>query len=76
MRYREIICEEPVQSTWISDLTLQNNGKDVTMALNTGRRYRVAGVGPAVYRQWVAAQSKGRFWHDQIRGNYSVERLV
>jgi len=46
------------------------------MALNTGRRYRVAGVGPAVYRQWVAAQSKGRFWHDQIRGNYSVERLV
>jgi len=76
MRYREIICEEPVQSTWISDLTLQNNGTDVTMALNTGRRYRVAGIGPTLYNQWVAAASKGRFWHDQIRGVYAVERLV
>lgn len=76
MRLRQIILEEPVISSWISDLTLQNNRTDVTMALGNGRRYRVRSVGPQLYSAWVAASSKGRFWHDRIRGVYTVERLV
>lgn len=76
MRIKEIITEDPVASSWISDLTLQNNGRDVTMALNNGRRYRVRNLGPQVYNQWLAAPSKGRFWHDQIKNRYVVTRIA
>jgi hypothetical protein len=81
MRYMEFaehihLQEQPVMSSWISDLTLQNNNADVTMALGNGRRYAVRGVGPTVFQQWVTAPSKGKFWHGQIRGNYTVTRLI
>lgn len=68
--------ERPVMSSWISDLTLQNNNTDVTMALGNGKRYAVHGVGPTLFQQWVTAPSKGRFWHEVIRGNHRVNRLI
>lgn len=76
MRLRQIITEAPVMSSWIADLTLMRNGRDVTMALGDGKRYRVNGVGAAVYQQWMQAQSKGSFWHDQIKNRYRVTRLI
>lgn len=63
-------------SSWIAELVLQDNNLDVTMVLGDGKRYRVNSVGPAVYQQWMQASSKGRFWHDQIKNNYTVTRLV
>lgn len=76
MKLRQIITEAPVLSSWIADLTLMNNGRDVVMALGDGKRYRVNTVGPAVYQQWMQAQSKGRFWHERIKQNYAVTRLI
>lgn len=76
MRLRQIINEAPVMSSWIADLTLMNNGRDVVMALGDGKRYRINTVGPRVYQQWMQAPSKGRFWHDQIKQNYVATRLI
>lgn len=63
-------------SSWIADLTLMNNGRDVVMALGDGKRYRINNLGSAVYQQWMQAQSKGRFWHDRVKQNYVATRLI
>lgn len=77
MRINEILVnEEPVLSSWISDLTLQNNERDVTMALGNGRRYAVYNVGPQNYTAWVRSPSKGKFWHSNIKGKFVVKRLM
>lgn len=76
MRLRQIITEAPVLSSWISDITLMNNGRDVVMALGDGKRYRINNLGSAVYQQWMQASSKGSFWHDRVKQNYVATRLI
>lgn len=69
------VTEAPVVSSWITDITLADDDS-VTVALNDGKRYRVEAVGDAVYQQWLTAPSKGRFFHEQIKDNYEVRRLI
>lgn len=78
MRLRELtVTEQPVMSSWISDLTqVRGASGDVVMALGNGRRYRVRGVGDQLYRAWIAAGSKGQFWHQQIKNNHVTVRLI
>ena len=66
------LCETPVDSSWIMKLS-QKDG-NVLMALN-GRRYLIQNVPSSVYDSWIKAQSKGKFWHQRIKGVYRVERL-
>jgi hypothetical protein len=75
MRMTEIaqIDEISVMSSWIADLRFLDGS--VILTLNNGRRYRVIGLSPGMFRQWVKAPSKGKFWHSNIRGNYRVSRL-
>jgi hypothetical protein len=68
--------EEPVLSSWISDITLQRNGRDATMSLGNGRRYSVLGLGPQLYAAWIAAPSKGKFWHAQVKQKFQVKRIM
>jgi hypothetical protein len=78
MKMSEIIINEvPVISSWISDLTLvKGRSGDVTMALGNGNRYSVKGVGAQLYSQWAAAPSKGIFWHENIKNQFPVIRLI
>lgn len=77
MRYREIITETRVMSSWIRDLTVVNdNSGDVVMALSNGRRYRIQGVGKNTYYAWLASRSKGRFWHDRIKLKHITRRIM
>lgn len=75
MRLFEIkqIDEVSVMSSWIADLSYK--GDSVIMTLMNGRTYRVGGVPEGMYRQWVKAPSKGKFWHSDIRGNYRASRI-
>lgn len=75
MRYVQLY-EMRVKSSWIMDLTLDPNGEGVIMTLLSGRSYLVNNVPKLVYKQWVKAPSKGKFWHQRIRGNFWVDRLV
>lgn len=77
MRIDEIILtEQSVISSWIAGLTMvKGRSGDVTMALGNGRRYLVKGVGSQLYQQWLAAPSKGTFWHENIRNQYRVDRI-
>lgn len=76
MRLDEIepIAEVGVISSWIQDLDYAGPNV-VIMTLNSGRRYRVLGVSEGVFRQWINAPSKGKYWHSNIRGNYRVSRI-
>jgi hypothetical protein len=75
MRLEQIepIAEVSVISSWIQDLDYIGDNV-VLMTLNNGRQYRVLGVGEGLFRQWVSAPSKGKFWHSNIKGNYRVSR--
>lgn len=71
-----VLDEQPVLSSWITDITLQKNERDVTMTLGNGRRYKVASVGRPVYTAWVNSNSKGKFWHTNIKRRHRVLRLL
>lgn len=78
MRLRELtVTEQPVMSSWISDLTMTGGSSgNVTMVLGSGRRYSVRGVGEQLYAAWIAAESKGKFWHQQIKNRFVTVRLI
>ena len=79
MRLREFasVTEDPVMSSWITDLTLNSGSSgNVTMALNNGRRYSIQGLGQQLFQAWLQSQSKGKFWHQNIRNQYRVTRLT
>lgn len=71
-----VIQEQPVLSSWIADITLQRNERDVTMTLGNGKKYKVASVGRPVYTAWVNSGSKGKFWHSNIKRRHNVLRLM
>jgi hypothetical protein len=71
-----VLDEQPVLSSWIADITLQRNERDVTMTLGNGRKYKVASVGRPVYTAWFNSGSKGKFWHTNIKRSHRVLRLL
>lgn len=74
MRHDEItqINERRVKSSWIADLSKYGNG--VLMTLLNDRSYNINNIPDVVYRQWLKAPSKGKFWHRRIRGNFRTDR--
>lgn len=73
MRMREILTEEFVISSWIEDLTYDD--PNVIMTLGSGRAYIIDDVDFDLYEDWINALSKGKFWHEYIRGEYLVTRI-
>lgn len=62
----------PVQSTWITNLSFSVN--QVTMSLSNGSNYIVDNVDKKMYKQWISAPSKGKFFHDNIRKTHNITR--
>ena len=75
MRLRELITEDPVASSWITDITPVQRTNDLVMALANGRRYRISGAA-RLFTAWKNSASKGEFWHQQVRNRYAVKRLI
>jgi len=67
------IEEVEVMSSWIADLTYEDNS--VMMTLNNGRQYRIHNVLPNTFKRWLKAPSKGKFWHSDIRDMFDVRRV-
>lgn len=74
MKFIELY-ETPVMSSWIEDLTYRPKSKAVIMTLLSGGRYQINNVTPILYKRWVAASSKGKFWHKNIRAKFRTLRL-
>lgn len=75
MFLRDLLFEKNVTSTWIVDLSNNRTKKIVSMTLNNGRRYEIYNVSRRMFDKWHAASSKGKFWHDNVKGFYSVKRV-
>ena len=76
MRIKEVseanLTEEQVLSSWIDELVHDPSQDAVIMTLLNGRSYTVYGVDEEMYDQWIAAPSKGKFWHEYIRDYHQV----
>lgn len=75
MRLSEFLIEKKVQSSWITDIRHNREKKELIMSLNNGRKFLIPGVTRTVFDQWTRWPSKGRFFHDRIKGKFQVTRI-
>ena len=75
MKITEFLIERAVVSSWIVDLRYARKQRIVTMTLSNGRAYTIVGVSRYLVDRWVASQSKGKFFHQNIRGKFRILRL-
>ncbi len=78
LRYedQQILNEVSVNSSWIEDIDIEQDGNDVIMTLLSGRMYRLFDVPNDMFEMWTEAGSPGKFWHDFIAGRYNTTRIA
>jgi hypothetical protein len=72
---RSPLREMKVESTWITDIRHSRAKKEVIVTVSSGRRYLIPGVTRAVFDQWIRWPSKGKFYHNRIKGKYQLTRI-
>ena len=72
----EILNEVYVDSSWIEDIDVAPDGKNVIMTLLSGRTYRLSNVPQKLFDLWIDAGSPGKFWHTYIAGKYNTRRIA
>ena len=64
-----------VESAAITDISYDERAEKLFVRFNSGERYLYVGVPPTVHRSFAEADSKGRFFHQEIRDCYPYNRL-
>jgi len=64
-----------VTSSAIADIAYDQATAALYVTFVDGDRYRYAKVSAAVYRAFIDAESKGRFFASGIRDRYAYQRL-
>lgn len=59
-----------VQSTAIKDISYDEEYQRLFVTFHNGRSYQLENVPRDVYDEFVAADSKGRFFNERIKGQY------
>ena len=75
MKITDFLTEKPVQSTWITDISYNRPNRVITMRLSAGRTYSIPGVSRTIFERWTKASSKGRFFHQRIKGIFKATRI-
>jgi lysyl-tRNA synthetase class 2 len=65
-----------VESTAISDIRYEDDRQKLYVTFSDGGAYVYVGVPGEVHRSFVEADSKGRFFADQIRDRFPYNRLA
>ena len=66
---------KPVSSSAISSVGYDRKEKTLELEFSSGGVYDYYEVPPKVYAELMAAESKGRFISEQIRGRYRSEKV-
>ncbi len=66
---------EVVHSSAIAAVQYHAAQQQLDIELTNGRAYRYLDVPPEVYQAFMAADSKGGFYNDEIRDAYEYMRL-
>ncbi len=64
------IERSPVESTSLASVGYDGAGKILEIEFRSGAVYQYVGVPEKVYRELLAADSKGRYFLKNIRGSY------
>lgn len=75
MRATEFLVEKKVQSTWITDVRYNRPQRILTMTLSNGRQFLIPGASRQTFERWIGSPSKGRFFHEFIKGQYPINRV-
>ena len=62
-----------VQSSMISEINY--DGKLLTVIFNNGRKYAYEGVPAKIYEDFSKAESKGKYFHENINYRYTYSRI-
>lgn len=62
-----------VRSSNIRHIDYEPDARRLTVEFDGGARYAYAGVDPETYQAFLAAPSKGGFFHGHIKGRYSYQ---
>ena len=62
-----------VQSSTISEINY--DGKLLTVIFNNGREYTYEGVPAKIYEDFSKAESKGKYFHENINYRYTYSRI-
>lgn len=62
-----------VQSSTISEINY--DGKLLTVTFNNGREYAYEGVPANIYEDFSKAESKGKYFHENINYRYNYSRI-
>lgn len=62
-----------VQSEAVSQIEYDPPARTLFVQFASGEWYSYSGVPPRVHAEFVAAESKGRFFQDHIRGRYPYD---
>jgi hypothetical protein len=65
------LTEEAVNSSWIEDLTYDEETSSVIMTTLTGASYEIPDVPYEEFEAWVSAPSKGKHWWSDVKGIYT-----
>lgn len=66
-----ILREEAVSSSWIADLTYDEDTGSVIMTTLTGSEYEIPEVPYEEFEAWINAPSKGKHWWSDIKGIFT-----
>jgi hypothetical protein len=69
------IQSRPVESQGIASIGYHSRTHTLQIIFKDQSVYRYAEVPKAIYKQFLAAESKGRFFHDHIRDTYRYWRV-
>lgn len=69
------MATQRIGSSIIAVVDYDEKRRHLDVTFHTGRVYRYFSVPPAVYDQLVAADSKGKFFNQQIRPRYRATYL-
>lgn len=67
MKLKELLCEQPVLSSWISELNYDPEEQMVILVLKGGKSYEFPGIPQKLYNKWLKAPSKGKFYWRKIK---------
>lgn len=67
----EILNEVAVVSSWIEDLSYDDETGSVWMTTLSGGQYEIPEVPYEVFEEWINADSKGKHWWESIKGFYT-----
>lgn len=69
------VARVPVSSTSLASVGYDRNSAVLEIEFLSGAVYRYTDVPEKVHREFMAAESKGRYFSQHIRGRFQFERI-